>query len=94
MIDKRGIESVVKEIRSRAKKSNGSGVVKTYDPNTGNGIIILDTDKTEVYLTPGSLKGSIFRTLRQGQRINFDIKEDSLKTVNNVRMGKINIKNK
>jgi len=64
------------------------GVVKSYDPNTGNGIIILDTDKTEVYLTPGSLKGSIFRTLRQGQRINFDIKEeDSLKTVLNVRIG-------
>ena len=64
------------------------GVVKSYDPNTGNGIIILDIDKTEVYLTPGSLKGSIFRTLRQGQRINFDIKEeDSLKTVHNVRIG-------
>jgi len=64
------------------------GVVKSYDPNTGNGIIILDTDKTEVYLTPGSLKGSIFRSLRQGQRINFDIKEeDSLKSVHNVRIG-------
>ena len=64
------------------------GVVKSYDPNTGNGIIILDTDKTEVYLTPGSLKGSIFRTLRQGQRINFDIKEeDRLKSVHNVRIG-------
>ena len=64
------------------------GVVKSYDPNTGNGIIILDTDKTEVYLTPGSLKGSIFRTLRQGQRINFDIKEeDSLKSVHNIRIG-------
>ena len=64
------------------------GVVKSYDPNTGNGIIILDTDKTEVYLTPGSLKGSIFRTLRQGQRINFDIKEeDNLKSVHNVRIG-------
>ena len=64
------------------------GVVKSYDPNTGNGIIILDTDKTELYLTPGSLKGSIFRTLRQGQRINFDIKEeDSLKSVHNVRIG-------
>jgi cold shock CspA family protein len=64
------------------------GVVKSYDPNTGNGIIILDTDKTEVYLTPGSLKGSIFRTLRQGQRINFEIEEeDSLKSVHNVRIG-------
>ena len=40
------------------------GVVKSYDPNTGNGIIILDTDKSEVFLAPGSLKGSIFRTLR------------------------------
>ena len=49
------------------------GVVKSYDPNTGNGIVILDTDKTEVFLAPGSLKGSIFRTLRQGQRVNFDI---------------------
>ena len=45
------------------------GVVKSYDPNSGNGIVVLDTDKTEVYLQPGSLKGSIFRTLRQGQRI-------------------------
>jgi CspA family cold shock protein len=51
------------------------GVVKSYDPNTGNGIIILDTDKTEVFLAPGSLKDSIFRTLRQGQRVNFDIEQ-------------------
>ena len=49
------------------------GVVKSYDPNTGNGIILLDTDKTEVFITAGSLKGSIFRTLRQGQRINFEL---------------------
>ncbi len=47
------------------------GVVKSYDPNSGSGIVILDTDKTEVYIQPGSLKDSIFRTLRQGQRINF-----------------------
>jgi len=45
------------------------GVVKSYDPNSGNGIVVLDTDKSEVYLQPGSLKDSIFRTLRQGQRI-------------------------
>ena len=48
------------------------GVVKSYDPNSGSGIVLLDTDKTEVYIQPGSLKDSIFRTLRQGQRINFD----------------------
>ena len=49
------------------------GVVKSYDPNSGSGIVLLDTDKTEVYIQPGSLKDSIFRTLRQGQRINFEI---------------------
>ena len=52
------------------------GVVKSYDPNSGNGIVVLDSDKSEVYLKAGSLKGSIFRTLRQGQRINFDIVEE------------------
>ena len=30
------------------------GVVKSYDPNTGNGIIILDTDNSEVFLARGS----------------------------------------
>jgi len=64
------------------------GVVKSYDPNSGSGIVILDTDKTEVYIKPGSLKDSIFRTLRQGQRINFEIQiieED--KIVKNVKIG-------
>ena len=64
------------------------GVVKSYDPNSGNGIVVLDSDKTEVYLKAGSLTGSIFRTLRQGQRINFDIKEEEdIKIISNVKIG-------
>ena len=64
------------------------GVVKTYDPNSGNGIVVIDSDKTEVYIKAGSLKGSIFRTLRQGQRINFDINdEENLKVIANVKIG-------
>jgi|TARA_A200000159_G_scaffold63233_1_gene58504 CspA family cold shock protein len=64
------------------------GVVKTYDPNSGNGIVVIDSDKTEVYIKAGSLKGSIFRTLRQGQRINFDInEEENLKVIANVKIG-------
>ena len=50
------------------------GVVKSYDPGTGIGIIITD-DRDEVLLGPGSLAGSVFRTLRQGQRIVFDTEE-------------------
>ena len=64
------------------------GVVKSYDPNSGNGIVVLDSDKSEVYLKAGSLKGSIFRTLRQGQRINFDIiDEEDIKIISNVKIG-------
>lgn len=64
------------------------GVVKSYDPNSGNGIVVLDNDKSEVYLKAGSLKGSIFRTLRQGQRINFDIlEEEDIKIISNVKIG-------
>ena len=64
------------------------GVVKSYDPNSGSGIVLLDTDKTEVYIQPGSLKDSIFRTLRQGQRITFDIEsiEDN-QVIKNVKIG-------
>jgi CspA family cold shock protein len=52
------------------------GVVKAYDPVTGAGIIVRDDDRSEVFLRPGSLKGSIFRTLRQGQRLVFDTVEE------------------
>lgn len=52
------------------------GVVKTYDPVTGAGIIVRDDDRSEVFLRPGSLQGSIFRTLRQGQRLVFDTVEE------------------
>jgi CspA family cold shock protein len=52
------------------------GVVQTYDPVTGTGIVVRDDDRSEVYLRPGSLQGSVFRTLRQGQRIIFEMTED------------------
>ena len=64
------------------------GVVKVYDPNTGAGIVVLDSDRSEVYLRPGSLQGSIFRTLRQGQRIVFDLADDEdRRFVTGVRIG-------
>lgn len=51
------------------------GVVKVYDPTTGVGVVVRDDDRSEVFLRPGSLAGSIFRTLRQGQRIVFDTED-------------------
>ena len=51
------------------------GVVKVYDPETGAGVIVRDDDRSEVLLGPGSLAGSLFRTLRQGQRVVFEVEE-------------------
>ena len=64
------------------------GVVKVYDPKTGFGVIVSDADQAEILLRPGSLKDSIFRMLRQGQRINFEIAEDAGKAyAASVRIG-------
>lgn len=64
------------------------GVVKTYDPVTGAGIVVRDDDRSEVFLRPGSLQGSIFRTLRQGQRLVFEIlDEDGTSYVTSIKVG-------
>jgi len=47
------------------------GVIKAYDPTSGDGVVISDTDLSEFNLAPNSLEGSIFRMLRQGQRVVF-----------------------
>ena len=64
------------------------GVVKSYDPVTGVGIVVLDHDHTEVFLRPGSLEGSIFRVLRQGQRLIVDtVEEEGRRFVTSARVG-------
>lgn len=64
------------------------GVVKTYDPLTGIGVIVRDDDRSTVLLRPGSLQGSIFRFLRQGQRIVFETEQDGDRHfAHSVRMG-------
>ena len=49
------------------------GVIKSYDPGTGDGVILCDTDLREYDLDPRALEGSVFRMLRQGQRVVFDV---------------------
>ena len=56
------------------------GVVKSYDPGTGAGVIVRDTDRAEYDVAPGALAGSVFRMLRQGQRIIFDLDESNRAT--------------
>jgi CspA family cold shock protein len=49
------------------------GTVKMYDPATREGIVVLDTDRSELVLAGDALQGSLFRMLRQGQRVVFDL---------------------
>ena len=64
------------------------GVVEIYDPQTGAGVIVRDLDRQPVYLRAGSLQGSLFRTLRQGQRVVFEITvEDDVSYATSVRLG-------
>ena len=51
------------------------GVIKAYDPSTGDGVVMCDTDLADYDLAANALEGSIFRMLRQGQRVVFDLDE-------------------
>lgn len=47
------------------------GVIKAYDPATGDGVVLCDSNLAEYELASNALEGSIFRMLRQGQRVVF-----------------------
>ena len=49
------------------------GVIKAYDPATGDGLVMCDTDLADYELASNALDGSIFRMLRQGQRVVFEL---------------------
>jgi cold shock CspA family protein len=61
------------------------GVVRIYDPQTGEGLVVRDTDRADLVLAPGALDDSLFRMLRQGQRVNFELDAEGL--VTRVRIG-------
>lgn len=49
------------------------GVIKSYDPDTRQGAVITDTDRANYDLAADALNGSVFRMLRPGQRVVFDL---------------------
>ena len=56
-----------------------------YDPQTREGVVVSDADRAEYVLAREALDGSLFRLLRQGQRVNFDLDGDGRAT--RVRIG-------
>jgi CspA family cold shock protein len=65
------------------------GVIKSYEPTSGDGIVVGDVPHggtfIEYDLAADALDGSIFRMLRQGQRVVFDVNQDGRAT--RLRMG-------
>mgnify|MGYP003323620176 CR=1 FL=1 len=51
------------------------GVIKSFDPSSGLRIVMCDSDLADYDLASNALEGSIFRMLRQGQRVVFDLDE-------------------
>ena len=52
------------------------GVVRSFDPVSGAGVLVCDSDLRDYEFTSGALDHSVFRTLRQGQRVVFDVEGD------------------
>ena len=62
------------------------GVVRSFDPGSGEGVVVATGGGREEYLlATDALEGSIFRMLRQGQRVNFDL--DDAGRATRVRIG-------
>jgi cold shock CspA family protein len=61
------------------------GVIRSYDPQTREGVVMRDTDREEFTLALDALEGSIFRMLRQGQRVVFELDDKGLAT--RIRIG-------
>ncbi|HEY4331567.1 MAG TPA: hypothetical protein VGM78_03315 [Ilumatobacteraceae bacterium] len=61
------------------------GVIRSYDPGSGDGVVLCDVDLLDYDLAADALEGSIFRMLRQGQRVIFSLNADGRATA--LRLG-------
>jgi cold shock CspA family protein len=65
--------------------SGMQGVVQSYDPATGDGVVMDDIEFNEYELAVDALAGSVFRMLRQGQRVMFEVNDAGL--ASRIRLG-------
>lgn len=62
--------------------------VKLYDSLTKTGTLLADDGESEFEIDAASLEGGMFRFLRPGQRVTFDLDEvDGSKKVRKLRIG-------
>ncbi len=56
------------------------GVIKSYDPGTNDGVVVREIDFEEFDLADDALDQSIFRMLRPGQRVLFELNDEQQAT--------------
>jgi cold shock CspA family protein len=62
--------------------------VKRYDSLTRTGVLVADDGTTEWPIDPQSMETSMFRFLRPGQRVTFDLVEEGGESApRNLRIG-------
>lgn len=61
------------------------GVIRSYDPGSRQGTVCCDTDLADYDLAADALDGSVFRMLRQGQRVVFEL--DTAGRATRLRLG-------
>jgi cold shock CspA family protein len=62
--------------------------VKAYDSVTRTGTLVADDGETEFPIEPEAMDGGMFRFLRPGQRVTFDLVErDGATVARNLRIG-------
>ncbi len=62
--------------------------VKTYDSITRTGVLISDDGATEFEVDPTAIETGMFRFLRPGQRVTFDlVEEGGERKPRNLRIG-------
>jgi cold shock CspA family protein len=62
--------------------------VKTYDSLTKTGTLVADDGETEYAIDPEAIESGMFRFLRPGQRVTFELVERDDKTMaRNLRIG-------
>ena len=62
--------------------------MKVYDPHSRQGFVLMDGTYEELPLAADALRGSIFRFLREGQRVVGDvIEQDGVRQITRIRLG-------
>ena len=62
--------------------------VKSYDSVTRTGVLVSDDGETRWDIDPAAMDSGMFRFLRPGQRVTFDlVEEEGAKRLRNLRIG-------